>query len=103
MGMHDGKYPFRVFALSILPILAPGLLEAQRDRQPPPAEPAASSNGSADSDRFRSLDDLRGLRLIPSQVRLWGKGASQSFLVVATDARGLEVDITSDCRFRPVG
>ena len=99
MGMPDWKNPVRVFVLSLLPILAPGLLEAESDRQSPPAEPAASSNGSADSDRFRSLDDLRGLRLIPSQVRLWGKGASQSFLVVATDARGLEVDITSDCRF----
>ena len=30
---------------------------------------------------------------------MWGEGASQSFLVVAADARGLEVDLTSDARF----
>ena len=99
MAMLDWKKPFWVCALSLLPILAPCLLEAERDRQFPPAKPAASPNGSASSDRFHSLDGLRGFRLIPTQVELWGKGASQSFLVVATDARGLEVDITSECRF----
>ena len=99
MEMFDWKYPFRVFVLSLLPILAPCLLEAERERQPPPAKPAGSPNDSARSDRFRSLEDLRGFRLIPSQVSLRGQGASHAFLMLATDSRGLEVDITSECRF----
>ena len=99
MGKPDWKKPVRGLLLSLMPILAPGHLDAEEDRQFRPAEPAASRNDSAGSGQFRSPEGLRDVRLIPSQVGLWGKRASQSFLVLATDARGLEVDLTSESRF----
>ncbi|MDE2666288.1 MAG: DUF1553 domain-containing protein [Acidobacteriota bacterium] len=99
MRMSDWKRPVRVLVLSLLPILAPGHLDAEGDRQTPPAEPAASPNGSAGSERLVARNGLRGFRLVPSPVRLLGEGASQTFLVVATDARGLEIDLTPEARF----
>lgn len=99
MGMLDWKRPFRVLVLGLLPILVPGHLEAEKDRRIAPAEPAASPNDSAEAGRILAPDGLRDFRLVPSQVGLRGKGASQSFLVVATDGRGLEVDLTSESRF----
>ena len=99
MGKPDWKRLVRGLVLSLLPILAPVQLEAERDSRPQSAEAAASPNGSAGSGPFRSPESLRDVRLVPSQVRLQGEGASQSFLVVATDARGLEVDLTSESRF----
>ena len=99
MGKPDWKRLVRGLVLSLLPILAPVQLEAEKDSRPQSAEAAASPNGSAGSGQFRSPESLRDVRLVPSQVRLQGEGASQSFLVVATDARGLEVDLTSESRF----
>ena len=99
MGKPDWKRLVRGVVLSLLPILAPVQLEAEKDSRPQSAEAAASPNGSAGSGQFRSPESLRDVRLVPSQVRLQGEGASQSFLVVATDARGLEVDLTSESRF----
>ena len=99
MDMLDWKKPVCVLVLSLLPILVPGHLDAEGDRQSRPAEPKASRNGSAGSGQFRTPEGLRDFRLVPSRVRLRGEGASQSFLVVATDAQGLEVDLTSECRF----
>ena len=99
MGKPDWKRLVRGLVLSLLPILAPVQLEAEKDSRPQSAEAAASPNGSAGSGPFRSPESLRDVRLVPSQVRLQGEGASQSFLVVATDARGLEVDLTSESRF----
>ncbi len=99
MGKPDWKRLVRGLVLSLLPILAPVQLEAEKDSRPQSAEAAAGPNGSAGSGQFRSPESLRDVRLVPSQVRLQGEGASQSFLVVATDARGLEVDLTSESRF----
>ena len=50
-------------------------------------------------DKPHSIGDLKGYRLIPSRVSLRGRGSSHSFLVLAEDSQGLEIDITSDCRF----
>lgn len=99
MNMPDWKKTARLLVLGLLSTLLPGHLEAEGDRRTAPAEPAAGPNGSAGSGQSRSPESLRDFRLVPSQVKLQGKGASQSFLVVATDGRGLEVDLTSESRF----
>ena len=40
--------------------------------------------------------ESQSLRIVPAEIELWGSGASQRILVLATDAQGLEKDVTAD-------
>ena len=59
-------------------------------------------NDSVKASRLVGLNLAEGLKevtLLREKVILEGKNAAQSFLVLARDHRGLEVDITSECIF----